>query len=66
MANSLFIKADEVAELLGVSRAETYRIIKRLNDECRSGTCLEAASRLQKAPGPPAGQIPAHPCIPPS
>ena len=32
MANSLFIKADEVAELLGVSRAEAYRIIKRLND----------------------------------
>ena len=33
MANSLFIKADEVAELLGVSRAEAYRITKRLNDD---------------------------------
>ena len=36
MANSLFIKADEVAELLGVSRAEAYRIIKRLNDQLSS------------------------------
>ena len=33
MAQSLFIKADEVAEVLGVSRAEAYRVIKRLNDE---------------------------------
>ena len=36
MANSLFIKADEVAELLGVSRAEAYRIIKRLNNQLSS------------------------------
>lgn len=28
MAQSLFIKADEVAELLGVSRAEAYGVIK--------------------------------------
>lgn len=31
MAESLFVKANEVAEVLGVSRAEAYRIIKRLN-----------------------------------
>ena len=33
MAESLFIKANEVAEVLGVSRAEAYRIIKMLNGE---------------------------------
>lgn len=33
MAESLFIKADEVSEVLGVARAEAYRIIKRLNGE---------------------------------
>jgi uncharacterized protein YuzE len=27
MAESLFIKVDEVGELLGISRAEAYRII---------------------------------------
>ena len=33
MAESLFIKADEVSEVLGISRAEAYRIIKKLNGE---------------------------------
>lgn len=33
MADSLFIRADEVAQVLGISRAEAYRIIKRLNGE---------------------------------
>lgn len=33
MAERLFVKANEVAEVLGVSRAEAYRIIKRLNGE---------------------------------
>lgn len=30
MANSVFMKAEEVQELLGVSRSESYRIIKKL------------------------------------
>lgn len=33
MAESLFIKADEVSEVLGISRSEAYRIIKKLNGE---------------------------------
>ena len=33
MAESMFIKVDEVGELLGISRAEAYRIIKKLNSE---------------------------------
>lgn len=33
MAECLFAKAEEVQELLGVSRAEAYRIIKKLNAE---------------------------------
>ena len=36
MAESLFVKADEVSEVLGISRAEAYRIIKRLNGELLS------------------------------
>jgi len=46
MANSLFIKADEVAELLGVSRAEAYRIIKRLNDQLPSRGFIVVNSRV--------------------
>lgn len=37
MAESLFIRADEVIRLLGVSKSEAYRIIKRLNDEIYRG-----------------------------
>ena len=33
MAESLFIRADEVIRLLGVSKSEAYRIIKKLNDQ---------------------------------
>ena len=36
MAEILFIRADEVICLLGVSKSESYRIIKRLNDEMAS------------------------------
>ena len=38
MAESLFVRADEVIRLLGVSKSEAYRIIKRLNDEMASGS----------------------------
>lgn len=33
MAERLLVKADEVSEVLGISRAETYRIIKKRNGE---------------------------------
>ena len=36
MANSIFMKAEEVQEFLGVSRTESYRIIKRLNEELKA------------------------------
>ncbi len=32
MAECLFIKADEVTRMLGVSQSEAYRIIKKLNE----------------------------------
>ena len=33
MADSLFMNADEVADVLGVSKSYAYKLIKRLNDE---------------------------------
>ena len=33
MAECLFIKADEVVKMLGVSQSEAYRIIKKLNED---------------------------------
>lgn len=48
MANSLFVKADEVAELLGVSRAEAYRIIKRLNNQLSSNGYIVINGRVNR------------------
>jgi len=48
MANGLFVKADEVAELLGVSRAEAYRIIKRLNDQLASQGYIVINGRVNR------------------
>ena len=36
MASSVFMKAEEVMSLLGVSQTEAYRIIKRLNEELKA------------------------------
>ena len=44
MAESLFVRADEVIRLLGVSKSEAYRIIKRLNDEMASKVVVMATA----------------------
>ena len=48
MANSIFMKADEVQEFLGVSRTESYRIIKRLNEELKSNGYMVISGRVSR------------------
>ncbi|MDD4565617.1 MAG: ICEBs1 excisionase, partial [Eubacteriales bacterium] len=36
MDKKLFITAAEMAEILGVSKAHAYKIIRKLNDELKS------------------------------
>ena len=48
MANSIFMKAEEVQEFLGVSRTESYRIIKRLNEELKEGGYLVISGRVSR------------------
>ena len=48
MAESLFVKADEVSEVLGISRAEAYRIIKRLNGELSAKGCIAINGRVNR------------------
>lgn len=43
MAESLFVKADEVSEVLGLSRAEAYRIIKSLKSREQLATSKSRA-----------------------
>ena len=48
MANSIFMKADEVQEFLGVSRTESYRIIKRLNEELKANGYMVISGRVSR------------------
>lgn len=50
MAESLFIKVDEVGELLGISRAEAYRIIKKLNSELAEKGYLRRSIEVNYSP----------------
>ena len=35
MANNTFLKVEDVAEILGVSKSYAYRLIQQLNDELK-------------------------------
>ena len=48
MANSIFMKAEEVQEFLGVSRTESYRIIKRLNEEIKANGYMVISGRVSR------------------
>ena len=48
MAESLFIRADEVIRLLGGSKSDAYRIIKRLNDEMASKGYIVINGRVNR------------------
>ena len=48
MAECLFIKADEVTRLLGVSQSEAYRIIKRLNEEMAAKGYIVVNGRVNR------------------
>lgn len=48
MADSLFARVDEVQALLGVSRAEAYRIIKTLNEEMKKQGYIVVNGRVNR------------------
>ena len=43
-----FIKVDEVAEELGISKPYAYKIIRRLNDELREKGMITIAGRVDR------------------
>ena len=43
-----FIKADEVAEELGISKPYAYKIIRRLNEELREKGMITIAGRVER------------------
>lgn len=48
MQDRLYYTAREVQEMLGVSRAKAYRIVKELNDELASRGFIVTAGKVPK------------------
>lgn len=48
MQDRLYFTAQEVQEMLGVSRAKAYKIVKELNDELASKGFIVTAGKVQK------------------
>lgn len=48
MQNCLYYTADEVQEILGVSRAKAYKVVKMLNEELKKQGYIVVAGRISK------------------
>ncbi len=48
MSTNSFIRADEVAKELGVSRSYAYKLIKQLNEELRKKGNITVAGRVSR------------------
>jgi Mn-dependent DtxR family transcriptional regulator len=48
MTNSIFIKADEIAEELGVSKPYAYKLVKRMNEELRERGFVTIPGRVSR------------------
>lgn len=48
MTGQIFMRVDEVAEELGVSRPYAYKLIKKMNDELASTGCITIAGRIDR------------------
>lgn len=48
MTNKTFIRVDEVAEELDVSKAYAYKIIRQLNDELSAKGFITVAERISR------------------
>lgn len=43
-----FMKAEDVAEVLGVSKSFAYKVVKKLNDELKQQGYVTIAGRINK------------------
>ena len=46
--NNTFIKVEEVAEILGISRSYAYKIVRQLNNELKEKGFLTISGRVNK------------------
>ena len=48
MAGQMFLRVDELAEELGVSKPYAYRLIRDLNEELKKTGCITISGRIDR------------------
>ena len=48
MANTMFMRADEVAQELGVSKAFAYQLMRNLNEELKGKGFITVSGRVSR------------------
>ncbi len=48
MTNKILLNAEEVAEILGISKPHAYKLIKGLNDELKSRGYITVAGKISR------------------
>ena len=48
MAGQMFMRVEEVAAELGVSKPYAYKLIKRLNEELKKTGCITISGRIDR------------------
>lgn len=48
MAAQMFMRADEVAEVLGVSKPYAYKLIREMNEELKKTGCITISGRIDR------------------
>lgn len=48
MAGQMFLRVEEVAEELGVSKAYAYKLIRSMNEELRKTGCITISGRIDR------------------
>ena len=48
MAGTMFMRVDEVAEVMGVSISYAYKFINKLNKELKATGCIAIAGRIDR------------------
>lgn len=48
MEQSIFISAQEVADMLGISKSKAYRIVRELNEELEAKGFIIVAGRVSR------------------
>lgn len=48
MSGQMFMRVDEIAEKLGVSKPFAYKLIRKLNEELKKTGCITIAGRIDR------------------